>query len=332
MELLILIFLIPLALALGLSKLVIYWFGRQLLDIPNTRSSHTIPTPRGGGIAIALATLIAALTAYFMGLINHTTLYLLAPGLLMAIVGIADDLITLNIRIRLFTQTLTACTITLITLNDILFSAPIFVLLVIASVIGIVWLTNLYNFMDGINGLAGLQAIFVCSSISLLFYLQGTYSEIILLMLIISSANLGFLYWNFPKAKLFMGDVGSLFIGITLATLITWTAQDNLLTICYWLIILAAFIADASYTLFIRTTTGQKFYLPHRSHFYQKIAIKLNSHTKATLLIMAFNLIWLLPLALVALFGHINAIAGICLAYLPAIYAAHKVRAGKAEE
>lgn len=332
MELLILIFLITLALAFGLSKLVIYWFGRRLLDIPNTRSSHTIPTPRGGGIAIALATLIAALTAHFMGLINHTTLHLLAPGLLMAIVGITDDLITLNIRIRLFAQTLTACVITLITLDDTLFSAPIFVLLGIASVIGIVWLTNLYNFMDGINGLAGLQAIFVCSSVSLLFYLQGTYNEIILLMLIISSANLGFLYWNFPKAKLFMGDVGSLFIGITLATLIVWTAQDNLLTICYWLIILAAFIADASYTIFIRATTGQKFYLPHRSHFYQKIAMKLNSHTKATLLIMAFNLIWLLPLALVVLFGHINAFAGICLAYLPAIYAAHKVRAGKAEE
>lgn len=333
MELLIVIFLLPLALALGFSKLVINWFGRKLLDIPNNRSSHTTPTPRGGGIAIVLATLVAAATAYFTGIINHATLYLLTPGILMAIVGIADDLITLNIRVRLLIQSLAACIITVTTLSHTLFSAPMIVaLLGIASIIGIVWLTNLYNFMDGINGLAGLQSIFVCSSMSLLFYLQGTHTEIALLMLITSSASLGFLYWNFPKAKLFMGDVGSLFIGITLATLMVWTARNNLLTTCYWLIVLAAFIVDASYTLFIRTTTGQKFYLPHRSHFYQKIAIKLNSHTKATLLIMGFNLIWLLPLAVAVLFEHIDAIAGISLAYLPAIYAAHRMRAGKAEE
>lgn len=329
MELVIVIFLLPLALALTISKLVIYLLGRRLLDIPNNRSSHTTPTPRGGGIAIVLATLIAALSAHFTNLINYTSLYLLIPGLLMTLIGIADDFITLKIQTRLVIQLLAAAAITLITLNHTSFSTLVAISLGIAAIIGIVWLTNLYNFMDGINGLAGLQSIFVCSSMSLIFYAEGTHHAITLLMLMLSSASLGFLYWNFPKAKLFMGDAGSLFIGITLATLMVWTVRNNLLTTYYWLIILAAFIVDASYTLFIRTITRQKFYLPHRSHFYQKIAIKLNSHTKATLLIMTFNLAWLLPLAFAVQFKYISAAAGISLAYLPAIYAAHKARAGR---
>lgn len=331
MESLITIFLIPLAFALGLSKLVIYWFGRQLLDIPNNRSSHTTPTPRGGGIAIILATFIAMLVAHQSGFANQAALYLLAPGLLMAILGISDDLITLNIRIRLIIQLLTASITTGVILNNTSLSIPMAALLGIAAIIGIAWLTNLYNFMDGINGLAALQTVFACFSMSFLFYLQGDHSETIPLMLALGSASLGFLYWNFPQAKLFMGDVGSLFIGITLATLMTWTSRNDLITACSWLIILAVFIVDASYTLIFRLTTGQKFYLPHRSHFYQKIAIKLNSHTKATLLLMSFNLFWLFPIALAVQLGKINVIAALGLAYLPAIYGTYQIKAGKPE-
>jgi Fuc2NAc and GlcNAc transferase len=331
MESLITVFLIPLILALGLSKLVIYWFGRQLLDIPNNRSSHTTPTPRGGGIAIVLATLIAMLVAYTSGLISHVTLYLLAPGLLMAVLGISDDLITLNIRIRLIIQLVTACITTGAILNSTPLSIPMAALLGVAAIIGIVWLTNLYNFMDGINGLAALQTVFACCSMSFLFYLQGDYNETIPLMLALGSASLGFLYWNFPHAKLFMGDAGSLFIGITLATLMTWTARNDLITACSWLIVLAVFIVDASYTLTFRLVTGQKFYQPHRSHFYQKIAIKLNSHTKATLLLISFNLFWLFPIALVVQLGKINVIAALCLAYLPTVYGTYRIKAGKPE-
>jgi Fuc2NAc and GlcNAc transferase len=331
MELFIILLLTPLILSLGLSKLVIYWLGRKLLDIPNNRSSHTIPTPRGGGLAVVLATFIAMLIAYASGLSDAAAIYLLAPGLLMALVGISDDLLTLNIRIRLIIQLVVACIISGMVLShtpELTFLTLSFGL---AAVFGIVWLTNLYNFMDGIDGLAALQTIFVCGSMSFLFYQQGTHQETIPLMLALGSASLGFLYWNFPQAKLFMGDAGSLFIGIIFATLMVWTARDNLSTACYWLIILTVFIADASYTLIFRVATGQKFYLPHRSHLYQKIARMLQSHTKATLLIMSFNLLWLFPLTVMVQFGKLNAIAALFLAYLPALYATYRVKAGKPE-
>ena len=171
MELLIAYLLIPLILALGLSKLVIYWFGRRLLDIPNNRSSHTIPTPRGGGIAIVLATVLSLSIAGPLGISQiPIPLYLIAPGLLMAAVGIADDLFTLNIRIRLIIQLATACTITGVILHNTTHTIPIAAILGVISILGIAWLTNLYNFMDGINGLAALQTVFVCTSMSLLFF------------------------------------------------------------------------------------------------------------------------------------------------------------------
>lgn len=331
MESFITLLIVPLILSLGFSKLVIFWLGRKLLDIPNERSSHTTPTPRGGGVAIVAATFIALLTAYPLELSNQSTLCLLAPGLLMALVGVSDDLITLNIRIRLLIQLAAASLITGIALYHTQELSSMTPLLGIAAIVGIVWLTNLYNFMDGINGLAAFQAIFVCGSMSILFYFQKAHLETIPFMLTLGSASLGFLYWNFPRAKLFMGDAGSLFIGITFATLMVWTSRNDLNIAYSWLVILAAFIADASYTLIFRLTTGQKFYLPHRSHFYQKTAMRLDSHTKATLLIMSFNILWLFPIALAAQLGKLNVLTALLLAYLPAVYMAHKIKAGKPE-
>lgn len=331
MESFITLLIAPLILSLVLSKFIIFWLGRRLLDIPNNRSSHTVPTPRGGGAAIVAATLITLLGSYSLGLSSTSTLYLLIPGLVMALVGISDDLISLNIRIRLLIQLITACIAIGFVIHNTEEINLINLALAAAAILGIVWLTNLYNFMDGINGLAALQAIFVCSGMSTLFFLQGAHYETIPLMLALGCASLGFLYWNFPQARLFMGDVGSLCIGMTFATLLVWTSRNNLIYACTWLIMLTAFIADATYTLGYRFASGQKFYLPHRSHFYQKIAIKLGSHTKATLLIMGFNLLWLFPLATATLLDKINAVLALILAYLPAVYLTYRVRAGKAD-
>lgn len=315
--------------ALITSKLIIYFFGKRLLDIPNDRSSHTTPTPRGGGIAIVLGTIGASLFAYFSGGISKELLIPLLPGVIMAAVGIIDDIKNLNILIRLGLQIVTAILISSTLLNDINEPPFLELLLFLTSAIGIVWLTNLYNFMDGINGLAALQTIFVCISMSLLFYLQATHVDVAIILILLALASLGFLYWNFPTAQIFMGDVGSLFIGITLATLMVWTSRDSFITSCSWLILMAAFITDATYTLLMRIKSGQKFYLPHRSHLYQKLALKRKSHTQATLLIMAFNIFWLLPIALMIQIGWLNEFIGLCLAYTPAIYCAYKMKAGK---
>lgn len=319
------------AIALISSKVIIYLFGKHLLDIPNDRSSHTTPTPRGGGLAIVTGTVGALLFAFLAGHAVATVFLFLIPGLLMAAVGIIDDLINLNIKIRLGFQLAAGALVSGTALYHTDGSPLAAISLGIFAVIGIVWLTNLYNFMDGINGLAGLQTVFVCFSASFFFHLQGKHEEITHLLLLIGFASFGFLYWNFPKAKLFMGDVGSLFIGITLATLMVWTGRESFTTSCVWLILMCAFIADATYTLIVRATSGQKFYLPHRSHFYQKLAAKLNSHTQATLAITGFNIVWLLPIAAGLQLGRLNEFIAICLAYVPAIYCAHWIKAGKAE-
>ncbi len=325
-------FFISFALAIVISKLIIHLLGGRLLDIPNHRSSHTTPTPRGGGIAIVAGTSGAVFFTYLSGQTPGEILLFLVPGVIMAIIGVLDDFIDLNIRIRLSCQLITATLITGTILSYTNHSPLITLLLGISSIIGIVWLTNLYNFMDGINGLAGLQTIFICASINLLFYLQDTHTEVMLVMALLGFASLGFLYWNFPTAKLFMGDAGSLFIGITLATLMVWTGRENLATSCSWLILMAAFVADATYTLLVRAISGQKFYLPHRSHFYQKLAAQRKSHTQATLFIMSFNVCWLLPLAIAVQLGSLNEFLGLCLAYIPAIYCAYSIKAGKTEQ
>lgn len=315
--------------ALITSKLIIYFFGKRLLDIPNDRSSHTTPTPRGGGIAIVLGTIGASLFAYFSGGIPKELLILLFPGVIMATVGIIDDIKNLNIRTRLGLQIVTATLITSTALNYINEPPLLELLLFLTLVIGIIWLTNLYNFMDGINGLAGLQTVFICSSMSLLFYLQETHAGVAVILILLALASLGFLYWNFPTAQIFMGDVGSLFIGVTLATFMIWTSRESAIISCNWLVLMAAFITDATYTLIMRIINGQKFYLPHRSHLYQKLALKRKSHTQATLMIMAFNIFWLLPIALTIHTGWLNEFIGLFLAYAPAIYCAHKMKAGK---
>lgn len=196
------------------------------------------------------------------------------------------------------------------------------------AIIGLIWMTNLYNFMDGINGIATLEAIFVCCGMSFIFFLEDSNDQIIILMIILASACCGFLYWNFPTAKLFMGDVGSLFLGITFGLLVLFTSRKNIDTAATWAIMLGVFIVDASYTLGTRLITGQKFYLPHKSHTYQKLALHFRSHTKASLSLTIINLFWLLPLAISTVATKLNPLAIVVIAYIPLIYLAHKIKAG----
>lgn len=316
--------------ALILSKLIISYLGRRLLDTPNARSSHTQPTPRGGGLAIVVSSLLGiALTEFLSGGEAKLLMYLVAPGLLISAIGICDDLFSLNIKVRLAAQFLLAITATALILSTTDWSITTKATLGLIAIIGLVWLTNLYNFMDGINGMATLEAIFVCCGMSFIFFLEGSNDQTIILMIILASACCGFLYWNFPAAKLFMGDAGSLFLGLTLGLLAVWTSSKNLATAATWIIMLGVFIVDASYSLGTRLITGQKFYLPHRSHAYQKLALHFRSHSKACLSLMSINLLWLLPLAISTILTKINPLAIVAIAYIPLIYAAYKIKAGE---
>lgn len=327
------LFALPLVISLVLSRLLVHHFGRRLLDTPNIRSSHQTPTPRGGGIAMAAGVVITALIALALGHISPNVIYwLIIPSGLMAILGICDDLFNLNIAIRLAIQFLLAgAGIYLIGFQN---EWSVFIQLMVTGVmiLFVVWMTNLYNFMDGINGLAALEAISICASMALIYWLQATNTEIVYLLIIISASVCGFLYWNFPKAKLFMGDAGSLFLGFSFGLLAIESSSEDFRILSAWLIMLGVFIVDASYTLFYRLVTRQAIHQAHRTHAYQKFAVKSKSHTFTTLAVVAINLLWLLPIAIAVTTTHLHVSAALLIAYIPLLLIAHQFRAGRIDQ
>ncbi len=323
---------LPLLSSLILSRLVIHYFGNRLLDRPNNRSSHQIPTPRGGGIALALGVIISLLTGWSFEHINTAPLYwLLIPSGLIAILGICDDLFNLNIGIRLAMQFLLSAVGLFFIGSQSEFSQPTQMLIAAPVLLFIVWMTNLYNFMDGINGLAALQAISVCVCMCIIYWITSSNTNTTYLLIVIAASSLGFLFWNFPGAKLFMGDSGSLFLGLSFGLLTAESINEGAHLLTAWLIMLGVFVVDASYTLFYRFVTKQAFHQAHRTHTYQKIAEKYKSHTFATLAIMAVNLTWLFPIAIAAATKHLHYITALIIAYIPLLWLAKQFHAGRAD-
>lgn len=323
---------LPLALSFIFSWLVIRYFGKRLLDTPNIRSSHQIPTPRGGGLALASGTIITLFIALHLAFLDPTLLYwLVVPAGLISILGICDDLYNLNIGIRLALQFLIAgLGLYFIGIdNEWPLTGQVLSMAIMAFFI--VWMTNLYNFMDGINGLAAFEAISVCLGMALIYWMQNTNSDALYLLLIIAASVAGFLYWNFPRAKLFMGDAGSLFLGLSFGLLTIQSLNESDRIIFAWLIMLGVFIVDASYTLFYRVITRQPFHQAHRTHTYQKVAIQLSSHTRTTMSSTAINLLWLLPIAITVVNTKLNPLAAMVIAYIPLVFIAQRYGAGRKE-
>jgi Fuc2NAc and GlcNAc transferase len=276
-----------------------------LLDVPNRRSSHTTPTPRGGGLGIVGSFLAGILYLSFSGRLSPGSLnaVLISGSLLVAGIGLWDDIRSLTPRHRLAVHILAAALLVWGTGQEAAlrfgdwqpeFPQPLLGLFLLLSV---VWSINLYNFMDGIDGLAGAEGVFVPGAAALLIYHQGGAPELPL-ALILALACLGFLFWNWPPARIFMGDVGSGFLGFVLAALALQTSvYGRILPVYCWLILPAVFIADTTITLLRRWLRGEKWYIAHRSHAYQQAAVRYGSHLRVTVGIMAINLSWLLPLA-----------------------------------
>ena len=166
------------------------------------------------------------------------------------------------------------------------------------SLLAIAWMINLYNFMDGIDGIAAAEAICVLLSLQFIIYRQGGAFDIQLLGL--SAVILGFLWINWAPAKLFMGDIGSCFLGLLLFACACYCAHQYQITLWASLILLAAFIVDASWTLLYRMFTGQAWNEGHRSHSYQILSRKWRHHSPVVCAMLLINVVWLLPLALLA--------------------------------
>lgn len=312
-----------------------YALRTQLLDLPNARSSHSQPTPRGGGLAIVVSFNLALLVAWWLGgVASKFAAAAGVGGLLIAAVGFLDDRHNLPARWR-FLVHLVAAGLALWWLDGFP-SLPLFDLELSFGWFGIplgmlciVWLLNLYNFMDGIDGIAGVEAATVAAGAGLLLWLHGD-AAMAGVMLLLAAAVLGFLAWNWPPARIFMGDVGSAYLGFVLGVMALATSADGLLNLWVWLILLAVFIADATLTLLRRLLRGERWYEAHRTHAYQHASRRFGSHRKVTLAVGALNVLWLLPLAGAACIfpGHGWWLA--VVAYLPPLLLAIRFGAGKA--
>lgn len=315
-----------------------YALARSLLDVPNARSSHSLPTPRGGGVAIVVAFLAGLCLAFFSGLGVASELFyaLLGAGLGIALLGFLDDHGHIAARWRLLGHFLAAAW-ALYCLGG-LPPLSVFGGLVQLSWIGhvlaafyLVWLLNLYNFMDGIDGIASVEAICVCLGGALLYVLAEAPATADVSLLMLAAAVMGFLIWNFPPARIFMGDAGSGFLGIVMGIFSLQAAWIEPVLFWAWLILLGVFIVDATLTLFRRLLRGERVYEAHRSHAYQHASRRMASHLPVTVGVVIINLAWLLPMAVTVALGWLDGLVGVAIAYAPLLVLAWLLGAGMTE-
>ena len=260
----------------------------SLLDIPNERSSHEIPTPRGGGLAIVVSWFTGITILFFTGNIESSLYFALISGVFLAIISLIDDIIDLSPFVRLLIQTITALValyfldgFASVNLSGLKISAP--ALLYPFALIGIVWFINLFNFLDGIDGYASLEAI-VIAALMLIFS-----SDMINVILIACIA--GFLFWNWPRAKIFMGDIGSTQLGFILVILGIYYHNTAQFSIIHWLMISSLFWFDATLTLFRRWKNKEKLSVAHRKHAYQRAVQSGLSHKNTILISLFVNIV-----------------------------------------
>lgn len=278
--------------------LVRFCAGRwSLIDKPNERSSHARAVPRGGGIAIVLVVLLSIVIALAANLIDtRQGVSVSCAALAIAFVGLVDDRRSVSPWVRLGVQL--AGALTVIAAQSVGHS-PISVLQVTLATLWLVGSTNVYNFMDGTDGLAAMQAIFLSIALFLISRIGGLTVSNDFVLISACGACVGFLLFNWPPASIFLGDVGSGFLGFMFAYWALLAVASGLSTAVI-VIVFGSFLADASVTLARRVWRGERWYLAHRSHAYQRLSRRWRSHRRVLLLYASVNAFWLMPLACLA--------------------------------
>lgn len=280
-----------------------YALKHRVLDTPNERSSHTVPTPRGGGVAIVLVYLLSLCAWDAYAAISSGLFWsLFLGGGLIAAVGFWDDHAPLSARLR-FAFHLASAALAVWQLGGWPVLDLGFVQWAWGSVgslvalLALAWAINAYNFMDGIDGLAGSQAVFVAGAGGALLWLSGVDAMPLWLL---AAASAGFLLLNWPPAKIFMGDAGSGFLGFVLAVHALHATVSGTTTIWPWLILLGVFLVDATLTLLRRALRRIRVTDAHRTHAYQWASRQLGAHKPVTISVVLLNLLMLFPVALAA--------------------------------
>ncbi len=275
------------------------------------------------------------MSAFLLGLLVSAGLYgawdasfltLAVAALILMVVGFLDDLQGLSVQLRLVLYSVVcllaaAALLQIPDTENVLWSGA----LALLAALGLLWTLNLYNFMDGIDGIAALQAVLACCSAALLSWVTGHGAHYALFCLLLAAAHGGFLVWNYPPARLFMGDAGSVPTGFLLAALALVGARQGLLNPLCWFVLLAVFITDSAWTLVWRMGSGQAFTQPHRLHAYQRLSRYWGSHLKMDILLVAIHTLWLFPLASAVQIWPEHSLFLVILAYLPLLVAMAKI-------
>jgi Fuc2NAc and GlcNAc transferase len=310
----------------------------RLVQAPNHRSSHDHPTPNGGGLGIVVA---GSLAGVGLGLFSGWTIswFVLGLGALLAAVGLRDDIQHLPARVRFGVQ-VAVCAGLLFALGDLPsisfrvgleFELGGWVLSGLLLLAGVWWI-NLFNFIDGLDGIAGAQAVFMLlggAALAAWANANVISSPVWMLMLCVAAATVGFLLLNWPPAKIFMGDVGSTWLGFMLFALALLSVQADWLSYSTWLVLAAVFVTDATVTLLTRLLRGERWYEAHRNHAYQILARRWGGHRPVTLLAVGINVLWLAPLAGACAACPQWAFGWVLLAYTPLLAGAIVLGAGR---
>ncbi len=311
-----------------------YALVHHVLDIPNARSSHAVATPRGGGVAIVIVSLATLPWLAHRGLLPWDSVWAICgAGALVAVVGFADDHRHVAARWRLVAHFVAA-----LWAMHWLGGMPPLELPLLGPVTGwlgsallavyLVWLLNLYNFMDGIDGIASVEAISVLVGGALL-YVIAAQPALAAAPSMLAAATAGFLYWNLPPARIFMGDAGSGFLGIVLGALSVQAGWIEPTLFWAWQILLGVFVVDATVTLVRRLMRGERVYEAHRSHAYQHASRRFGGHLPVTLGVAFINALWLFPIAACVALGLLDAFTALSIAYLPLLAMALGLHAGE---
>lgn len=315
----------------GQKIFIKYASHKKLVDIPNNRSSHTIPKPRGGGLVVYLLAL-CFLALNYLSLQSSLFSVLLVASTCVALVGFKDDLNGVSIKVRLLIHLLAALLVSYFCYALVYDSVSVLSAATFLVCTGlIIFCINVYNFMDGIDGICGGCVWAISIWMSVLLFLKSDFigfNFCVQLACILA----GFLFFNWPPAKVFMGDVGSGFLGLFISSfyLINFGVSAN--TIIVFCILNSAFFGDALWTLFVRILRREKFYLSHRQHAYQHASLKFNSHKKVSAYYISYTFFVAGPLATVGFLSPKYLALCLFAAYLPQLKWLIDQRAGFASE
>jgi Fuc2NAc and GlcNAc transferase len=298
-----------------------------ILANPNFRTLHINPIPVGGGIVFSMVIVVGLLYHWWLNQSSNNLFLLLAVGGgVAALFGFLDDLKDIR-AIKKFVVQLFLSGWALFWLDGgpLLFIDWIPSLISIpVTILFLVWMMNGYNFMDGIDGMAISNAVFISGTVISVLLLTHPESEFIVIMALLLASSSAFMLFNWPPASIFMGDAGSVFLGYLFGSVILITIMVGDITIWTWLVVFGYFFADLTMTQITRIIFVKKWYLAHRSHAYQNLARITGSHLKITGGVFFYNVVWILPLTLWSALYPEMALYAVVLAISPGLVVAYR--------